>query len=116
MLMGFSPAHVFVLMAIVGLLVVAVTFALRDAKLRGKSPLGVFLLVMSFFPLGLAIWLVFRPEPIGSDTALTNMKRGPLAESPIRHDNPGWNTYRACSSQGSRHGARARLLLWRPRL
>jgi len=79
MLMEFSPAHVFVLMAIVGLLAVAVTFALRDAKLRGKSPVGVLLLVMSFFPLGLAIWLVFRPAPIGSDTALTKLKPRPLA-------------------------------------
>jgi len=66
------PAHVLVLMVIVGLLAVAVTFALRDAKLRGKSPVAVLLLVLSFFPLGLAIWLVFRPEPIGYDAGIND--------------------------------------------
>ena len=66
------PAHVLVLMVIVGLLAVAVTFALRDAKLRGKSPVAVLLLVLSFFPLGLAIWLVFRPEPIGYDPGIND--------------------------------------------
>ena len=65
-------ARVLVLMVIVGLLAVAVTFAMRDGKLRGKSPVAVLLLVISFFPLGLAIWLVFRPEPIASDPLLSD--------------------------------------------
>ena len=62
-----QPWHVLVLTVIVLLLAVAVTFALRDAKLRGKSPVAVILLVISMFPLGLAIWLVFRPEPVMVD-------------------------------------------------
>ena len=62
-----QPPHVLLLTVIVLLLAVAVTFALRDAKLRGKSPVAVILLVISMFPLGLAIWLVFRPEPIITD-------------------------------------------------
>ena len=66
------PVHVLMLTVIVGMLAVAVTFALRDARLRGKSPVGVLLLVLSFFPLGLAIWLVFRPEPIGYEAPLSD--------------------------------------------
>ena len=62
-----QPLHVLLLMVIVLMLAVAVTFAMRDAKLRGKSPVAVILLVISVFPLGLAIWLVFRPEPIVAD-------------------------------------------------
>lgn len=61
--------HVLLLMVIVLLLAVAVTFAMRDAKRRGKSPVAVILLVISVFPLGLAIWLVFRPEPIIAEYA-----------------------------------------------
>jgi hypothetical protein len=62
-----QPMHVLLLMAIVLLLAGAVTFALRDAKRRGKSPVAVILLVLSVFPLGLAIWLVFRPEPVTAE-------------------------------------------------
>ena len=71
-MLGLSqPLHVLLLSVIVLLLAVAVTFALRDAKLRGKSPVAVILLVISMFPLGLAIWLVFRPEPVIVDYAPT---------------------------------------------
>jgi len=38
-----------------------------DARNRGKSPLLVVLLVLISFPLGLIIWLLFRPEPIERD-------------------------------------------------
>ena len=69
MLGSIRPLHVLVLALIVLMLAVAVTFAMRDAKLRGKSPIAVILLVMSVFPLGLAIWLVFRPEPVPDYTA-----------------------------------------------
>jgi len=46
---------------------VAYTFAVcaRDAKRRGKSPLLVCLLVFLSFPLGLIVWLIFRPPPVG---------------------------------------------------
>jgi hypothetical protein len=38
-----------------------------DARRRGKSPLLVVLLVLLFFPMGLIIWILFRPEPtVGS--------------------------------------------------
>jgi hypothetical protein len=38
-----------------------------DARRRGKSPLLVTLAVFFFFPLGLILWLLFRPEPIDAD-------------------------------------------------
>ena len=34
----------------------------NDARERGKSPVLVSLLVLLSFPLGLAAWLLFRPE------------------------------------------------------
>lgn len=33
-----------------------------DARRRGKSPLLVTVLILTFFPAGLICWLVFRPE------------------------------------------------------
>ena len=35
-----------------------------DARRRGKSPFLVSLLVLVSFPLGLLLWLLFRPEPL----------------------------------------------------
>jgi len=35
-----------------------------DALRRGKSPFLVSLLVLVSFPLGLLVWLLFRPEPL----------------------------------------------------
>jgi hypothetical protein len=41
-----------------------------DARRRGKSPLLVALLVFVSFPLGLILWLLFRPDPMdGGGTA-----------------------------------------------
>jgi hypothetical protein len=40
-----------------------------DARRRGKSPLLVTLLIFVSFPLGLLVWLLFRPEPLdGGDS------------------------------------------------
>jgi hypothetical protein len=39
-----------------------VRFCWNDAKKRGKSPILVTVLVLCFFPLGLIVWLLFRPE------------------------------------------------------
>jgi hypothetical protein len=36
----------------------------QDARRRGKSPVLVTLLVVISFPLGLLVWLLFRPEPL----------------------------------------------------
>lgn len=41
-----------------------VPWSVKDARLRGKSPLLVALAVVLFFPWGLLAWLVFRPEVI----------------------------------------------------
>ena len=45
-------------------LVVAIHFIAVDARRRGKSPFLVVLLVFISFPLGMIIWLLFRPEPV----------------------------------------------------
>jgi hypothetical protein len=42
----------------------AIGFCWRDAKQRGKSPILVCLLVFCSFPLGLIVWLLFRPNPV----------------------------------------------------
>ncbi|MGA8729264.1 MAG: hypothetical protein WB608_10985 [Terracidiphilus sp.] len=43
-------------------LAVTVYVCAMDAKRRGKSPFLVALLVVFFFPLGMLIWMIFRPE------------------------------------------------------
>lgn len=37
-------------------------WAANDAKQRNKSPMLVALCVVFFFPIGLIVWLLFRPE------------------------------------------------------
>jgi hypothetical protein len=51
------------------LLLMAITIraCAMDAKRRGKSPILVSFLVVFFFPLGLLLWLLFRPEPMDRD-------------------------------------------------
>jgi hypothetical protein len=36
-------------------------WAWRDAKRRGAPPFWVCCLVLMFFPVGLIVWMVFRP-------------------------------------------------------
>ena len=48
---------------LIGMLLWAIQMCARDARRRGKSPLLVTLVVLFFFPLGLALWLLFRPDP-----------------------------------------------------
>jgi hypothetical protein len=38
-----------------------------DARKRGKSPVLVVLLCLLSFPLGIIIWLIFRPAPLPPD-------------------------------------------------
>jgi len=45
-------------------LVIVIRFIAVDARRRGKSPFLVVLLVFVSFPLGMIIWLLFRPEPV----------------------------------------------------
>jgi hypothetical protein len=56
-----------------GLFLVLVGWTVRttavDARRRGKSPLLVCLLVFLSFPLGLIVWLVFRPARLNGVSA-----------------------------------------------
>lgn len=58
-----NPMHIFVLLVVLFVFVSLVSFAASDARLRGKSPWLVSLIVILFFPLGLIAWLLFRPVP-----------------------------------------------------
>jgi hypothetical protein len=53
-----------VLLVMAAVFVTTVIACVRDARRRGKSPVLVTLLVLLSFPLGLVLWLLFRPEPI----------------------------------------------------
>jgi Na+/H+-dicarboxylate symporter len=46
------------------LLFISIRMLATDARRRGKSSILVVLLALVSFPLGLLIWLVFRPEPL----------------------------------------------------
>jgi hypothetical protein len=48
-------------------LVIVMRILAADARRRGKPPLLVVLLALVSFPLGLLLWLVFRPEPLHSN-------------------------------------------------
>jgi hypothetical protein len=49
--------------AYIGMLLWTLWVCAGDARRRGKSPLLVTLLIFISFPLGLILWLLFRPEP-----------------------------------------------------
>jgi hypothetical protein len=48
------------------LVLVAMTIRViaNDARRRGKSPALVVLLCLLSFPLGVIVWLIFRPAPL----------------------------------------------------
>jgi hypothetical protein len=50
------------LAAFVVLWVANVIWAFRDARSRGRSGVLVALLVMWSFPIGMLLWMLFRPE------------------------------------------------------
>ena len=59
-----SLAGVTSLVVFLGILVWIVRICAADARRRGESPFLVTLLVFVSFPLGLLLWLLFRPEPL----------------------------------------------------
>ena len=61
--MNYAASLVF-LAAFLGILVWTLRVCVADARYRGKSPWLVTLLVFVSFPLGLIVWLLFRPEPL----------------------------------------------------
>jgi len=44
------------------IIAIALRIVANDARRRGKSPVLVVLLCLLSFPLGLIVWLIFRPE------------------------------------------------------
>jgi nitrate/nitrite transporter NarK len=54
----------FCLFAIAAILVAVSSWAINDARRRGKSSLFVWIAVVVFFPYGLVAWLLFRPAPV----------------------------------------------------
>jgi len=60
----FQPYHLLFIGLLVFFFVVTFKIYARDARLRGKSPVLVCLVILFSFPWGLIAWLVFRPEPI----------------------------------------------------
>ena len=52
-----------VLLLVLFLISRVISWAIYDAKRRGKSPILVCVAVLLFFPWGLVAWLIFRPEP-----------------------------------------------------
>ena len=54
---GQSLATAFLLFATV----ILILWAIKDARIRRKSPMFVAIAVVIFFPFGLIAWLLFRP-------------------------------------------------------
>ncbi len=57
------PGQLIFLAAYIAMLLWTLWVCAADARRRGKSPLLVTLLILISFPLGLILWLLFRPEP-----------------------------------------------------
>lgn len=58
------PASLISLIVFLAILGWIIRVCALDACRRGKSPFLVTLLVLVSFPLGLLLWLLFRPEPL----------------------------------------------------
>ena len=54
-------------LCILAAVIATIRVCAKDAIRRGKSPWLVTLLVIVFFPVGLFVWLVFRPNVVNSD-------------------------------------------------
>ena len=60
----FSVVYLIVTTTALALIALTIQACVTDARRRGKSPLLVTLTILFFFPLGLIVWLLFRPEPL----------------------------------------------------
>jgi hypothetical protein len=56
-----------VVLGVMAVVIFTASACARDARRRGKNPVLVTLLVMGSFPLGLIMWLLFRPEPLADE-------------------------------------------------
>jgi hypothetical protein len=54
------------ILCIVAAVIATIRLCAKDAVRRGKSPWLVTLLVIAFFPVGLLVWLVFRPNVVNT--------------------------------------------------
>ncbi|MBK1791016.1 hypothetical protein [Persicirhabdus sediminis] len=57
---------------------ILISWTAKDAVLRGKSPFWVGLIVLLTFPVGLILWLIFRPkhpDPPRSDFDLEDFRQ-----------------------------------------
>jgi hypothetical protein len=62
---SFAETVILMIAAILlALIVVTVRAVWMDARHRGKPSILVVLLCLLSFPLGLVVWLNFRPEPL----------------------------------------------------
>jgi hypothetical protein len=65
-----SLVDLVLVLCILAAVIATIRVCAKDAIRRGKSPWLVTLLVIVFFPVGLLVWLVFRPKivkPAGSE-------------------------------------------------
>jgi hypothetical protein len=56
-----NPIHYVVFLLCLGVAGYLFTWAAKDARLRGNPPILVVLAAALYFPLGLVLWLLFRP-------------------------------------------------------
>ena len=77
-------AVVISLVTFLGILGWIVWVCALDARRRGKSPFLVCLLVFVSFPLGLILWLLFRPEPLNERRRQELSSNFPLSDDEIR--------------------------------
>ena len=77
-------AVVISLVTFLGILGWIVWVCALDARRRGKSPFLVSLLVFVSFPLGLILWLLFRPEPLNERRRQELSSNFPLSDDEIR--------------------------------
>ena len=60
--------HVLCVLLILGILAIFLRLCFKDAQRRGKPPLLVCLVVLCTFPLGLLLWLLFRPDAVAGSS------------------------------------------------
>lgn len=70
---------IFLLTLVLVLIAMTIRVVAHDARRRGKSPVLVVLLCLLSFPLGLIVWLIFRPDPLPSQSRRFQLEKPPRA-------------------------------------